>query len=434
MKENVDDINQMKNLNKETLNLFNENHENDTDLEIVRRSTTRFSTIIENISSINPFRDIHNKNKFFHKNIKKKAIMESVVNLKIQYILYRIHDYIRQYKIETNPNFSSRGHKIIRFIRNIALFIYGFIMFFERPWFCYEKSTIPIPEYFNFTNFREEDTAFFGIPFINNIVFRGIEIFLILIIIITQLIKIKNEYFLKDTKLISHKNYTKMQIVLFVSLIICLGDLIAGISTNSFPILNFILRTFLYVCMINRIRRNMIRIGKVLWRTKRIFFLLFLNIILFAFIGYFLFEESKYFSDPIQGILQLYILLSTCNFPDIMLDTFKISKFSAFYFVVYIFTNFFLILSYLKTLYYTKYYKINKEDCLHIIKDIIQNEYNKDILKLKEFQKFIMKQKHIYYLDDREYENLLIILDLYNPDTEIFNEVKEIMEAKDEKK
>ena len=75
-------------------------------------------------------------------------------------------------------------------------------MFFERPWFCYEKSTVPIPEYFNFTNFKEEDTAFFGIPFINNYALRGIEIFLTLIIIVAQLIKIKNEYFLKDTNVI----------------------------------------------------------------------------------------------------------------------------------------------------------------------------------------------------------------------------------------
>ena len=99
--------------------------------------------------------------------------MESVVNLKIQYILYKIRDFIRKKQIETNPNFSTKGHKTLRFLRNIALFIYGIIMFFERPWFCYEKSTVPIPEYFNFTNFKEEDISFFGIPFINNYVLSG---------------------------------------------------------------------------------------------------------------------------------------------------------------------------------------------------------------------------------------------------------------------
>ena len=436
MKENADNV--ITDLKKSELsdissNMFRDPPDDDPDV-IIQRTTTKFSTIIDTINNINPLRDVHNENKFVHKSFKKKAIMESVVNLKIQYILYKIRDFIRKKQIETNPNFSTKGHKSLRFLRNIALFIYGIIMFFERPWFCYEKSTVPIPEYFNFTNFKEEDISFFGIPFINNYVLRGIEIFLTSIIIITQVLKIKNEYFLKDSNLISHKNYFKMQIVLFVFLFICLGDLIAGVSTDSFPILNFVCRSFIYVYLIKRIRRNIIRIGKVLWRTKTIFFLLFLNIILFAFIGYFLFEDSKYFVDPIQGILQLYILLSTCNFPDIMLDTFKVSKLSVFYFVLYISTNFFILLSYLKTLYYTKYYQINKEDCLNIIKDIIENDYNKDILKLKEFEKFILKQGHLYYLDEREFSNLLIILEMYNPDTEVFQEIIQKIEITAEKR
>ena len=434
MKENADNITDLKKSESSDIssNMFNDIPDNDPNM-IIQRTTTRFSTIIDTINNINPLRDVHNENKFAHKSTKKKAIMESVVNLKIQYILYKVRDFIRKKQIDSNPNFSTKGHKTLRFLRNIALFIYGIIMFFERPWFCYDKSTVPIPEYFNFTNFKEEDTAFFGIPFINNYALRGIEIFLTSIIIITQFLKIKNEYFLKDSKLISHKNYFKMQIALFVFLFICLGDLIAGVSTNSFPILNFICRSFIYVYMIKRIRRNIIRIGKVLWRTKTIFFLLFLNIILFAFIGYFLFQKSDYFANPIQGILQLYILLSTCNFPDIMLDTFKVSKLSVFFFVIYVSTNFFILLSYLKTLYYTKYYQINKEDCLNIIKDIIENDYNKDILKLKEFEKYILKQKHLYYLDDKEFSNLLIILEIYNPDTELFNEVNQMIEATAEK-
>ena len=438
MKENMDNINEMENLKIQTSDvsslIFQENQDKEKDFE-VERSESRFSTIIDKIGYINPLRDVHKDNKFINKSIKKKAIMESIVNLKVQYILYNIRDYIRKYQIEANPNFSSKSHKRLRFLRNITLLIYGFLMFFERPWFCYDKSTIPIPEYFNFTSYTEEETAFFGIPFINTYALRGIEILLTSILIITQFIKLKNEYFLKDSNLISHKNYTKMQIVLFIFLFICLGDLIGGICSNSFPILNFLLRAFIYIYMIRRIRRNMIRIGKVLWRTKTIFFLLFMNIIIFAFIGYFLFRESTYFKTPIQGILQLYILLSTCNFPDIMLDTFKVSKFAVFYFMIYISINFFIILSYLKTLYYTKYYEINKEDCLNIIKAIIHNDYNKDILKEEDFQKFLKKQRHKYFLDERECKNLLIILDLYNKYDEVFNEVNnQVIEVSAEKK
>jgi hypothetical protein len=71
---------------------------------------------------------------------------------------------------------------------------------------------------------------------------------------------------------------------------------------------------------------------------------------------------------------------------------------------------------------------------LVIIKEIIQNDNNKDIFKQKEFLKFLSKQKHIYYLDEREYNNLLIILDLYEPKSELFNEANQKMEETAEKK
>ena len=437
MKENVDIDEEIRNkksdISTNSTIIFKESEDSNQDNDI-RRAESRFSTTISNVSNINPLRDVHNENKFSHKSSKKKAIMESIVNLKLQYIIYKIRDFIRKYQIETNTNFSPTVHKILRFLRNITLFIYGIIMFFERPWFCYEKATIPLPDYFNFTKYNESDTAFFGIPFINNYILRGIEIFLTLVLMVTQIIKIRNEYFLKDTKIINHKTYIRMQIVLFIFLIICLGDLIGGVCTNSFPILNFIFRAFVYIYMIRRIRRNIIRIGKVLWRTKTVFLLLFLNIILFAFIGFFMFQRSSYFKDVIQAILQLYILLSTCNFPDIMLSTFQVTKLGVIFFVIYVFINYFIILSYLKTLYYTKYYQINKEDCLHIIKDIIQNDYNKNIFNLQKFNKFLLKQKKLYYLNNREYENLLIVLGLYNKYDEVFNEVNQMIETNSETK
>ena len=308
MKENVDIIEDDKTIRTESSDnspkMFQENiTEKDLDLDI-KKSGTQLSSIMDNISNINPLRDVHNENKFANKSKKNKAIIESVVNLKIQYILYNIRDYIRKYQIETNANFDPKKHKIARFLRNITLLIYGIIMFFERPWFCYESATIPMPSYFNFTSLNEEDTSFYGIPFINNYALRAIEIILTSILIITQLFKIRNEYYLRNTKITKNKSYNIMQIISFISLFICLGDLIAGLCMNKFPLLNFVLRAFVYIYMIRRIRRNIVRIGKVLWRTKTIFFLLFLNIVLFAFIGFFLFNNSSYFYNIIQGILQ----------------------------------------------------------------------------------------------------------------------------------
>ena len=380
---------------------------------------------------INPLRDVNKKTNLRTLPMKERkeiAIVESVVNLKIQYIIFNIRDFVRKYQIDTNPNINSKLHKILRFIRNINLFINGILMFFERPWYCYDKAALPLPHYFKFS--RDCDKiAFSGIPFINNKTLRLIEIFITLTIFIIQIIKYKNEYFLRHTNIGVSKIYNIIQIISFFSLFLCIVDLIKALCSGDFPILNFILRAFIYIYMIRRIRENWVNIGKIFWRTKLILFTLFMNIFLFSVIGYFLFKkDGGYFESFFKCVLQLYILLSRCNFPDIMLDTFRVSKFCIFYFIIYISLNFFVVLSYLKVLYYTKYYNVNKEKCLSIIKDIIENEFNREIFKVKQFQKFILKQKHSYLLNNQEYNNILILLNLYDKNNELFNDLAKIIE------
>ena len=336
----------------------------------------------DDFSNINPLRDINKRRKTTNKpSLKEKAIMESVVNLKIQYILFNIRDFIRKYQIKTNPKINTKIYKIILIIRNLSLLAYGIIIFFEKPWFCYDKATIPIPRYFNFT-IDCDKIAFLGMPFMNAYIFRMIEIFLSLIFFIIQIFKYKNEYLLKETNIGTSKLYDIIQVILLVSLLLCMIDLMISLFTGNFPIVNFILRSFIYIYMIRRIRRNWVRIGKILWRTKNVFLILFMNIFLFSTIGYFLFKKVSYFETFHGTVLQLYILLTTCNFPDIMLETFTVSKLSIFYFIIYLSINYFIILSYLKTLYYTKYYVVNKEDCLVIIKGKNYYQLNNFLSKL----------------------------------------------------
>ena len=123
---------------------------------------------------------------------------------------------------------------------------------------------------------------------------------------------------------------------------------------------------------------------------KIIFFLLFLNIFFFGIIGYLLFHNSTEsdFKNIYESMYQLYILLSTCNFQYIMLGTFSVTKWGIFYFVIYITFNFFIILSLLKTLYYSKYFDIYKKNCEIIIGNIRANDSYKSIFEQKEFAKF----------------------------------------------
>ena len=443
-KSNINDISD--NINNKRNHIFNINSfDSSTFSSYMKRKSTEiessnslrfFQFNYEDFSAINPFRDVKNKRKITKlKPLKEKAIIESVVNLKIQYILYSIKDFVRKYQIKNNPQINHKLYKSLVVIRNICLLVYGIIMLFEKPWFCHEKATLPLPNYFNFTR-NCDNVAFLGTPFMNTIMFRIIEIFINVIFFIVQLFKYKNEFLLKETNIGFSKLYNIIQIILFVSLILCIIDLIISLCTGYFPIINFILRAFIFIYMIRRIRRNWIRIGKILWRTKTVFLILFMNIILFSAIGYFLYKKgSSYFESFLESVLQLYILLSTCNFPDIMIETFNISKSCIFYFIIYISINYFIILSYLKTLYYTKYYLVNKEDCVDIIKDIIQNKVNQDIFKTKQFKKHIYKLKFTYSLNDDEYNNILVLLNIYGKNNDdIFKDSTKIVEKTPEEK
>ena len=365
---------------------------------------------------------------------KKSAIGELVTNLKCQYILFNIKDFIRKYQIKEIKVINTRAYKAIRIIRNTCLYIYGIVILFERPWYCYEGTTIPLPSQFTFIQNCDEKIGFTRIPFMNNYLLRSIEVVQTIIIALSQILKYRDEYSLKFTNTGVNKYYNIIQIILLASLFFCLVDLILSLALGKFPIFNFLCRPFIYIYMIKRLRNNWVCILKVIWKTKKAYLFLFANMISFSVIGYILFQKDKGFFETFgESVLQLYILLSTCNFPDIMLEAMKFSKFAIIYFVIYITINYFVILSYLKSLYTTKYYEVNKRDCLSIIKDIIENKYNKFIYKGKKFNKFILRQKKTYKLSDEEFDNILILFNLYDKDTENLAELTRLVYLSPEK-
>ena len=149
-------------------------------------------------TNINPLRIQETKDKLDDDSPKSKsqAIRELVSNLKTQYIIFNIRDFIRQYHINANPYINEKQHKIVTTIKNLCLYFYVIIMFFERPWFCYEGTTIPLPSQFKFIGDCENKIAFSGVPFIYNDLLIFIEIFQIIVISVAYLIKYKNELIL----------------------------------------------------------------------------------------------------------------------------------------------------------------------------------------------------------------------------------------------
>ena len=391
-------------------------------VEEIYRNNNKFNNV--NPMRLNKSSYMKDKRPGYERHTKVVAIKELITNLKTQYIIFKIRNFVRNYQINSNPNINPKNYKISRLIRNWSLYIYGIIMLFERPWFCYKETTVPLPESFKFIEDCEKTVVFNNVPFIYNGILRVIEIIFTLTIAVTQIIKYKIEYNLKDTNTGVNKFYNIIQVFLFISLFICLVDLILSLIFGKFPIINFICRPFIYIYMIKRLRINWICILKVLWKTKKAYFVLFVNLIQFSMIGYVLFKKEKGFFESFgESVLQLYILLSTCNFPDIMLEAMEFSKFAIIYFFLCLSINYFILLSYLNNLYTTKYYNVNKSDCLKIIKDVIGNKKNKYIFNVPKFTRFLLKQKYIYNLNENEYNNILVLLDLSSRNSDLYHRI-----------
>ena len=111
----------------------------------------------------------------------------------------------------------------------------------------------------------------------------------------------------------------------------------------------------------------------------------------------------------------------------------KYSKLAIFYFISFIIITILIVLSFLKSYYTNKYYNIIKKNCFKIIKDIIQNSYNQHIFNGKKFYRFILNQKRTYSLTEEEFDNILILFNLYNKSSDKLLELSELFEKKPEK-
>ena len=139
---------------------------------------------------------------------------------------------------------------------------------------------------------------------------------------------------------------------------------------------------------------------KIFYHTRVLTFLIFCVMLFFGIVGFYLFgNKSDDFSTVPLSIYSLFILLSTCNFPDVMLGTFSDdNRYPFFFFLLYLAINYFILFTLLKTLYYTHYFDSLKEEARKAI-DAIYGEFHKNEIK----------ENNILNFDEEESEGSLHI-------------------------
>ena len=350
-------------------NIENENNNNDNSDENL---TIESESNYDELAQINPFQNARVSRKDEIKNISKEVLISELISdIRTQHAIFEIRNYINEQLTFNIKEISYTVYKNLRKIKSIGLFFYFFLVFFEEPWFCKEKNTLFIKPRGNCS----PPMAFANFYRLNTYVYRAIELSLLFTFLIVQRKLYKQRLLIKNI----NKPYRIIQNILFVLLLLCVIDIIIGLIFTRFPMLNFFLRGINIILLLRHLRLAWSNIMLIFYGTKTLFLLLIINIAVFGCMGYYLFgdflnddNESEYFKNYLESLYQLWILLSTCNFPDIMLSTLncKFKKYSIFFFVFYILINYLLILGLLKALFFTKYFDIYSNEALKNIEEI----------------------------------------------------------------
>ena len=299
--------------------------------------------------------------------------------------------------------------------------IYSFLVFFEEPFYCYEHLSINIKQ----TIKCSDRLSRIGLPTIPPIYNTIIQFLLLLSFIIFQAIALYQRYKIKQVQM----SYLIGEICLFILLFASFFDVFISVFTHNFAIIHFICRGFIIILFVRNLRLSWKSNILIFWNTKTIFFLILCNILVFGIVGYILFggiDNDDYpFKDLPTSFYSLFILLSTCNFPDVMLDTFDSSKHCVLYFVVYIILNLYIFFALLKALFFSVYYDYFQKTTQQFDSDLFKED-NKDILKTEKVYDYLFTINREFQLTKGELNMLLTHLDINKKDIKFTEKTKEL--------
>ena len=344
-------------------------------------------------------------------------------NLRTQLVIFDIGSYIHKNKL-LYSTIKKKLYYILRIIKPIFLYLYSFMPFFEIPFHCYKKTTFKLTsDYENPRKYCKElelQLIFNSTDYyLNETIYRFLEIFFLTSFLVIQIIFIHEKKTLNSLT----KSYERIEFILFTCIILSFLDICFGLLFNYYPLINFFLRGIIIILLNRGLRLIWKNIGIILYQTRRVSFLIFYVMVIFGVLGYFLFGDySEEFNSVSESIYSLFILLSTCNFPDVMLNTFtNENKRNFFFFFAYICINYFILFTLLKTLYYSEFFEEFRSRARIFVEDIMQlYEYNdKDDIKQvkslnifkskgnKSFELLLIDINNKFSLTDDEYEKIL---------------------------
>ena len=318
-----------------------------------------------------------------------EELYELSENLRLQLVVMEIKNKVNKFRYQRDKAETDKRYTFLRITKITLISLYSIIVLFEKPLHCYRSTTFYINE--NKPNNECDQT----LQYLNINFFMPEKLYRYLELIFLSSFAIIKFYHYKLKKFSLLKkidNYIILQYVILTIIALCFIDIAVCLQFDSFPLINFFLRGVLIILLIKSQRSMWTIVLKIFYQTRVLTFLIFCVMLFFGIVGYFLFSDSEDFSNIVKSTYSLFILLSTCNFPDVMLGTFDDNnKFPFFYFLLYLAINYFILFTLLKTLYYSEFFDSFKANARKAIEDIFDKFHNEEY----EIKKKLSKKSYI---------------------------------------
>ncbi|XP_078277857.1 two pore channel protein 1 isoform X2 [Rhinoraja longicauda] len=161
---------------------------------------------------------------------------------------------------------------------------------------------------------------------------------------------------------IRHKRTMLKSSVLFVQFIEVIVVLIR--QTSHVRVTRALRPIFLVDCRYcGAVRRNLRQIFQSLPPFIDILSLLLFFMVIFAILGFYLFSANPldpYFSTPEDSLVSLFVLLTTANFPDVMMPAYSKNSWSCVFFIVYLSIELYFIMNLLLAVVFDTFNDVEK--------------------------------------------------------------------------
>jgi two pore calcium channel protein len=237
----------------------------------------------------------------------------------------------------------------LHWLRTTVLAVYLGLTFFEKPSWCSDNSydfdcVVHLSD-------RDVHVPMSGLPTLPQRILHSVELACLLGIVGVLLLR---SSFARDSK----TSRLRTQVILFLCAVATADNVQVMITQGRVYVAHF-MRPIIFMLYVREVRECIIRIWMVLVEAKGVVALICAHVISFSWLGVFLFSnigESYYaFDNMTDAMWNLTVLLTTCNFPDIMLPAYAVNRLYCLYFVVYLVFGVFVLLNLLLGAFYNNY-------------------------------------------------------------------------------